>query len=140
MELYREMQQRDRDRARNLANKATNTGAFAKFQTIGQGAFEFEEFIDFAVAYTEEPFMAYGAAIDASDLRDLLDITDDDEIPPFPLTTGFVTEWQLDPNDFYVGAWVGVRVHFPTDIPVATDVEVVVTHYYRFEGIALKGL
>lgn len=140
MDLFDQQLQFERERERNLANKATNTGAFAKFQTTGQGAFEFEEYIDFAVAYVEEPFMSYGARIDASDLRDLLDIDDDSEVPPFPLTTGFVTEWQMDAHDLYAGAWVGVRVHFPSDIPVSTDVDVVISHYYRFEGIALKGV
>lgn len=137
-ELYQQLEDRERNRQRNLSNKATNTGAFAKFQTVGQGPFEFDEFVDFAVGYVEEPFMAYGAAIDASDLRDLLLIEDEEVVPPFPLTTGFVTEWQRDANGLYRGAWVGVRVHFPIDVPVASNVDVVVVHYYRFEGIALK--
>lgn len=138
-DLYQQLEQRERDRKRNVANAATNTGAFAKFISIGQGAFEFEEMIDFAVAYVEEPFLSYGSALDVDDLRDLLDY-DDDEVPPFPMCTGFVTNWIMDHNDFYVGAHVGVRVHFPSDIPVSTDIDVEVSHYYRFEGIALKGL
>lgn len=140
MDLYQQLEQRERDRRRNLTNAATNTGAFAKFVSIGQGPFEFEEMIDFAVAYIEEPFMSYGCAIDVDDLRDLLGIDDDDETPPFPVCTGFVTNWTQDGSNFYVGAHVGVRVHFPYDIPVDSTVDVEVTHYYRFEGIALKGV
>lgn len=139
MDLYQQLEQRERDRKRNLTNAATNTGAFAKFLSVGQGPFEFEEMVDFAVAYAEEPYMAYGCGIDVDDLRELLDIDDDDETPPFPVCSGFVTNWVKD-GGFYMGAYVGVRVTFPTDIPVATDVDVEVTHYYRFEGIALKGL
>lgn len=139
-DLYQQLEQRERDRRRNRANAAANTGAFAKFVSIGQGPFEFEEMIDFAVAFSEEPFMSYGSAIDVDDLRELLDIDDDDEVPPFPLCTGFVTNWTMDANDFYVGAHVGVRVHFPYDIPVDTTVDVEVVHYYRFEAMGLKGI
>lgn len=140
-DLYRQLAQRERDRRRNIANAATNTGAFAKFLSKGQGPFEFEEMVNFAVAFSEEPFMSYGCLIDVDDLRELLKFDDsDDSVPPFPLCTGFVTNWTQDHNDFYVGAHVGVRVHFPYDIPVAADVDVEVTHYYRFEGMALKGL
>lgn len=139
MDLFQQLEQRERDRRRNLSNAGTNTGAFAKFSSVGQGPFEFEEMVEFAVTYIEEPFMSYGSGIDVDDLRDLLDY-DDDEVPPFPVCTGFVTNWTQDQNDYYVGAHVGVRVTFPTDIPVSTDVDVEVTHYFRFEGIALKGL
>lgn len=139
MDLYQQIEQRERDRRRNLSNAAVSTGVFAKFLSIGQGPFEFEEMIDFAVAYSEEPFMSYGCGIDVDDLRELLDM-DDDEVPPFPVCSGFVTNWTRDKNDFYVGANVGVRVTFPGDISVDTSIDVEVTHYYRFEGIALKGL
>lgn len=143
-DLYQQLAARERDRRRNAVNAAANTGAFAKFISVGQGPFEFEEMVDFAVAFSEEPFMSYGCGIDVDDLCDLLGLDPDDDVPPFPLCSGFVTNWTMDANNFYVGAHVGVRVHFPldlpTDTPVAADVAVQVTHYYRFEGMALKGI
>lgn len=137
-DLTQQLEQRRVEQLRNQANKGGQAATFALFQTTGQGAFEFEDCIDFVLAFTEEPFMAYGSSCDADALADLLGMNEEDT-PPFPLVSGLVTDWVRDEHGFYLGAYVGVRVHFPSDIPVAADVAVVIRHYFKFEAIGLKG-
>lgn len=131
-DLTAQLEQRRQDQMKNEANRAGNAASFAVFSSTGSGAFEFPDPIDFVVTFQEEPFLGYGSYINGDDLGEALGL-DDDELPPYPMMCGFVTDWVQDSNGFYTGAYVGVRVTGGSD-------KVPVRHYFRFEGIGLKGL
>ncbi len=128
------LEQRRADIARHRENRARHAQMMAKFETVGQGGKEFEDRIDFGLTFIEEPHMGYGSALDLDELADLLDLEPGAD-PPLPLCSGMVTEWDRDDRDFYVGAWVAVRVYFPET--VAVD-ELRMSHYFSFQATAIK--
>lgn len=150
MELHEELSQHENERQRHRENAARLATVQSRYFTEGQGSVEFAERVDFDCTFVEEPFLSYGARIDLDALANLLNLGPEADVP-MPLTAGYVTEWDRDERDFYVGAWVGVRVHFPLvlvlgspttppapepEVPATTPVEV--THYFSFAGIAMK--
>lgn len=137
METWEMLEARRSELARHAANKAGQAATFVKFHTDGQGAIEFEDGVDFECAYVEEPWMAYGSMVNVDRLRSLLGMSDD-QTPPLPITSGHVLEWERSRTGLYVGCWVGVRVTFPSDIPVAPNIAVSIDHYFKWEAIGLK--
>jgi hypothetical protein len=133
------LERRHGEQERHRENSGRLAMVYQRFETTGQGSFEFEERIDFGLTYVEEPFVAYGSYVDLDDLANLLDL-DNDTAPPFPVTSGHVTNWDQDENDFYVGAWVGVRVYFPPgdEVLVPIDALTVVRHHFSFQANAIK--
>ena len=130
---------------RHRENSGRRANVYQRFKTVGQGSFEFKKRVDFKLIFIEKPFMAYGSYVDRDELANLLEIDDDDTYPSFPLTSGHVTEWDMDENDNYVGAWVGVRVYFPTvvaegEIPVPVDALPEVIHDFTFAARAIKDI
>lgn len=128
---YSELQRRHDAVARNRENRGRMASASAAFTTTGVGVVEFADRVDFGMTFIEVPRPHYGSFCDASALRDLAGLTDADPLP-LPICSGSVVEWDQDENDHYVGAWVAVNV------TMTTPVEVVVSHSFDFQGIALK--
>lgn len=122
---------------RHRENSARLAQEFHKFESNGQGFIEFEDVCPFEITMIEEPFVTYAAAIDLDVLGELLEL-EAGEPPPIPLTTGIVTAWDQDDRGFYTGAWVGVRVYFPSGDAVAADLDVAVQHYFTFTAIGIK--
>lgn len=124
---------------RHRENSARPAESYAKFETFGQGFIEFEERVDFGLTFIEEPYVSYGAKMDLDELGELLGL-DAAVTPPVPMTTGMVTDWDLDDRGFYVGAWVGVRTYFPPVDAVASDLDVHIYHHFIFTAIAIKDI
>lgn len=136
--VFEHLERRRGDVERHKENKARLANAYGRYETTGQGTIEIEQRVEFGCTYVEEPFMAYGSYIDVDEWADLLDLPVKDT-PPLPQVTGFVTAWDLDDRDNYVGAWVAVSVYFPlTDPAVPADAQPVIKHHFTFSAVALK--
>jgi hypothetical protein len=150
MSLLEDLDYRREVAERHRENAARHAQAFARFTSTGQGSVEYAERVDFDLTFIEEPIVAYGCFVDADELADLQNRSD----VVLPNCTGFVTEWDKDERDFYVGCWVAARVHFPledfqeeteiilgeTPFPtINTDMnQAVVKHFFTFQGVAMK--
>lgn len=121
---------------RNRENRGRRAGVYANYDTTGQGALLFAKRIDFGLLYIHEPWVSYGARVDIDDVRDALGLEEDDAPTALPLSSGFVTDYDIDRSGNYVGAWVAVSVSYPDAIPV--DAQIDIRHYFSFEAIALK--
>lgn len=121
---------------RNRENRGRRAGVYASFRTTGHGVLEFERRIDFGVLYIQEPWISYGCRIDLDGVRDALALEEDEPPALLPLCTGFVTEFDRDRADNYVGAWVAVNVQYPEGL--SFDADITIHHYFTFEAIALK--
>ena len=137
MPLFDDLERRRAEIERHRENSARMGYATAKFQTTGQGSFEFDERISFGLTFTEEPSANFGFETDLDDLEDALGRNDND-VPPLPIVTGYITTWDQDDRGFWTGAWYAARVWFPpTDlIPVTAKVQV--QHHLTFRGVAMK--
>lgn len=141
--MFEELERRTAEIERHRENGGRLAAVFARFETTGQGSFEFEERIEFELTFIEEPTMAFGAVCDIDDLCELLLIEPEDNItPPLPVVSGMVTNWDQDENDMYIGAWVAVNVYFPPvgEILVPVEVLPVVRHHFTFGGNAIKDI
>lgn len=132
-------------------NSARFAEAFAKFRTKGLGSIEFKKRVNFKVTFIEEPYMSYGCFINTQHLEELFEEAAQAEnmdyaskTPPLPLCSGFVTEWDIDKDtNFYVGAWVAVRVWYPPDtiqLPTELGSLVKVFHHFTFKAVAFKNV
>lgn len=138
-EFYEEAEYRRQELDRHKENAARLAQAYAEFDSTGQGSIEYERRIDFGLTFIEKPYVAYGAELDLEALDDLLGKeSEDNGVPALPMCAGYVTEWDRDDRDFYVGCWVAARVNFPTYPVVDATVEVQVTHHFTFSAIAMK--
>lgn len=122
-------------------NSARLAHAYATFETTGSGSMIFEERVDFDVTYIEQPIISYGSVLDADDLADAQGF-DEGDPPVFPISSGFVVEWDKDDRGYYVGCWVGVRVAFMQEdyysFSGSGTVEVEMTHNFTFSAVGLK--
>jgi hypothetical protein len=117
---------------RNAENKARLAHAYARFKTVGNGTFEFDQRIDFGLTFVERPFIACGWQIEEQG---------DDEGEGYPLATAYVTDWDTTDRDHYVGCWVAVTVGWPyTGATVTEFPEYKLWHDFTFSGIALKDI
>lgn len=126
------------ERSRNAENKGRRAGVYAKYSTTGQGVVEFAARVDFGLTYVEEPFMAYGAKVDMDDVRDALGLDDDQSPSALPISSGLVTDWDLDERGHYTGAWVAVTVYYPPSLPASAPIDM--EHFFSFEAVALKNI
>lgn len=148
MVTERDLVQREIDLARDFANKGGPAAAFCHVVTRGEGAFSFARRVDFGLTFIEEPFMAFGSKVDPDDLAEA-GVPEQTEggtpdagvrnIAALPHCSGFVTEWDLDEQGNYAGAWVAVQVTFPVVDPPITD-PVPIRHYFTFQAVAIKDL
>lgn len=127
----RETDNRNRENASRLAM------ANAVFTTTGIGSVQYEDRVPFGLSFIEEPIVSYGSGTDVDDLADLLNLDDTDDVP-MPITSGLVVNWDQDENDWYIGAWVAVRVWFPDSIDASIAIQV--EHHFTFQGIATKSI
>lgn len=132
-----ELERRRAEVERHKENAARLAQEFHKFQSLGQGFIEYEDVAEFDITMIEEPYVTYGAGLDLDALAEQQNLDPGVE-PVIPLTMGVVTEWDRDERGFYVGAWVGVRVHFPPGDAITADLAVEVMHYFTFTGIGIK--
>lgn len=156
MNLLEDLDYRRETANRHRQNSARLAHAYARATSTGQGSFEFDQRVDFGLTFIEEPVIAYGCSVDADTLADLQGLQEG-QTPILPTCTGYVTEWDTDDRDFYVGCWIGVRVHFPredfppTEIPEGvislagympevneTMNQAVIRHFYTFSAVAMK--
>lgn len=137
-DLTRRLEQRRLELARNDENRARQAAAFAKLSTTGQGTVQFEDAIDFGCTFIEEPFIQYGSYVDLDDLRNTLNLDDNDDVA-IPVVSGSVVEWDMS-DDFYTGAWVAVTVTFPSQYAIDPTLDVAVDHHFKFEAIAMKSV
>lgn len=140
MSLFVDVERRRAEVERHQENAARFAEAFGKYRSTGQGSIEFESRIDFGLTFIEEPYMSYGCVIDIDELADKLgdDPATTGRTPPLPICTGYVTDWDRDENDFYTGAWVGVRVWFPYESEVSPSEPVRIVHHFSFKAVAMK--
>lgn len=138
-DLTKQLELRRLELARNDQNRARQAAAFAKLTSTGQGTVEYEDSVDFGCSFIEEPFVQYGSYIDLDELRNTLDIDDGDDVP-IPVVSGSVVDWDMAGDRYYTGAWVGITVAFPSGLAIDAAAAVSVTHYFKFEGIAMKSV
>lgn len=138
-EFYEEQERARGEQERHKENAARLAQAYAEFDTTGQGSIEFEQRVNFGLTFIEKPIVAYGTEIDVDALDELLDNdSETNNVPALPLCTGFVTEWDRDDRDFYIGCWIAARVSFPSSPAVPTETPVALTHHFTFSAIAMK--
>lgn len=139
MGILDEYESRRHESARHRENSARLAQAYAKFETSGQGTLEFDERVDFGLTFIEEPYMAYGSFCDTDALNELQGL-EPGESPLLPNCTGYVTDWDLDERDFYVGCWIGVRVNFsPLDL-MDPQMLINIKHFFTFSAIGIKDI
>lgn len=132
----RDLYQRENDVQRDAANAGGPAAAFASVNTTGAGSFVIKKRIDFGLTFIQQPFPAYCAEVDLDDAEDVFG----DDAPPLPQCTGFVTRWDLDDHDHFVGCWVAVRVDYPTDVGEGGSGDLALVHYFTFQAVAIKDL
>lgn len=122
-------------------NSARLAHAYGSATTTGQGTVQIEDRIDFQTAFVEMPYLSGDSLVDMDALADVLGLDPEvvDDIP-LPHCSRFVVEWDQDDRDFYIGAWVAVKVSFDSLDGVATDAQPVITHHFTFSAIALKDI
>jgi hypothetical protein len=134
----RDRLQRERDLARDQANKGGPASAHCHVVTRGAGTFVFTDRIDFGCTFIEEPFPAFASKVDLDDAEDKWGL-DANNQPPLPQCTGYVHEWDLDEKGNWVGAFVTVRVTDPDAAPLTGD-NLAIRHYFTFFAVAIKDL
>lgn len=143
-ELFEEDRDRRNNEQRNRENRARLAQVYGKTTSTGQGTIVFKKAIEFGCTFIEEPFMSYGHKIDLDVWEDSIEHSVDDDDPILPSVTGFVTAWDQDDRDFYVGAYVAVSVWFPLidpvldEPPVPIESQPVIEHFFTFAGVAIK--
>lgn len=121
---------------RNRENKARYAFSGHTFKVVvdtsatGTALVEFPASAQFEIAYINMPFVATGMHYD-------LDEADPEETGTLlpPQVTGFVTDWDLNEFDFYVGGFCAAVVTWNSVAPA-----VGFTFYvdFQFSGIAMK--
>lgn len=143
-----DLEARRRADARHHENKPRLAFAFGEYESTGIGSEQFTKATEFGATFTERPFVAVGAQIDADSIAEAFDLDPDADVP-LPHVTAYVTEWNRDERGFYTGAWCACTVTFPaevlvapgdppTAIPLPDDLVVKVQHHFTFSGIAMK--
>lgn len=137
--MSRELERFRGEVERQRENSARFATAYAEYESTGQGGIEFGKRANFGLTFIEKPVVSYGAVVDLDALSDLLDV-DPKDMPPLPIVTGYVTEWDRDDRGFYIGAWCAARVFFDPLDAVAADVNVRCEHDFSFTAVAMKDI
>jgi hypothetical protein len=114
--------------SRNAENKARMAFSSGTFALSGEGLAEFEDAIEFGLAYLERPFVMTGITLEW-DLGDFPDGT----LPPH--VTGYVFDWEVNEFGHYTGAWCAARIEWG-GVVVPEDFEFEID--FTFKGIAMK--
>lgn len=110
-------------RHRIRQNAPTQQSCGTTMQTSGVGTFDQPDCFMFGYVFTEQPKMHYGAEVVG------FDPTSDTA----PVSQGYVSEWFINADGHYEGAYVGARV---LDGPKNATV----THHFHFNATAMKGV
>lgn len=139
VELFEDLENRRAEVERHKENSARLAEMSARYVTNGQGWVEMGRRVDFGVTFVRKPTFSYGSEIDLDELGEQLDDdVDGPKGPPMPMTSGYVTDWDLDHKGYYIGAWVGVRVYYPPEDLVPLPFKPKVIHHFRFSTVAMK--
>ena len=112
---------------RNAENKARMAFASGTFFCDGEGLAEFEDAIEFGLAFLERPFVFTGVNFDL----DLFDL--DDGFTP-PHITAYVVDWEVNEQGFYTAAWCAALVEWGFAPTPEGEFEI----DFTFRGIAMK--
>lgn len=128
------LERRRAEDARNYENRTRTAHASQTFEVEGSGVVEIPKVAAFGLTYIERPFVSVGFIIDLDELALAYDLNDQ-AVPPVPIITGFVTDWDLNDRGWYVGAWCGVNIYWttgppPEPFPFQVD--------FNFRGIGIK--
>lgn len=134
---FEENIRRESELRRHRENQGRLATVNARCRTVGMGTIEYGEVVDFGLTFVEQPFVSSGCEIDLDAVRDALTLGDD-EYPQLPQVTTYVTEWDQDDRNFYVGAYIGVVVEYPAGVDVTTEIEIF--HHLSFTGVAIKDI
>ena len=124
------------DRAARRTAQAENSTRYAWVQatvhTKGWGEMRYSDRISFGITYLTQPMVTYGFAIDDDDLLDTR----------FPRSCGFVSRWDQDKNNYYVGCYVAfiIETTSPNIPTVELDPNYDIDHFFTFSGTAMKTL
>lgn len=138
MTLMEDLDARRERAAQDKENSARLAHSYATFTTTGQGSIQHPKRVAFDTTFTEKPFVQHGCVVDVDALGDALG--QDSEDVTLPLVTGYVTEWDQDDRDFYVGCWIGARVAFLPDDLVDVEAQPSIEHHFTFSAIAIKDI
>lgn len=158
MSDQRDITQREIDVARDKANVGGPAQTYARVRTNRNGSRVVPKRIDFGLTFIEKPWVAYGVEIDLDAIEEAYEdnVEGENGVPvggefnfgDLPLCTGYVTEWDLDSHDHYIGAWVAVQVVFPDFANETTnllnfetyeqDALIPLVHHFTWSGLAIK--
>jgi hypothetical protein len=130
--MSEDMERRRAEIHRNQENATRLAIANHTFDVAGTGVIEFPDSAQFELAFIERPKVAVGLVIDLDSLGEAYET---DMVPPVPLVTGFVSEWDQNDRDFYVGAWCGVHIYWTAGVPTE---DFTFTVDFTFTGIGIK--
>lgn len=119
-------------------NRARLAQAYGSVVTTGIGTTQIQDPILFDTTFIERPFISGAPLVDPEALGDALGY--DPDVVPMPHCTVFVTHWDQDERDFYIGAWVAVKVTFDIFDAVDFTAQPVIEHHVTFHGIAMKDI
>lgn len=142
MALTDDLEHQRQEVDRHRENSGRLAQVHAVFESTGQGTTQHEKRINFELTFIEKPIVSYGCSIDMDALEDLLatDMEAEVDDTPIPLSTGYVTAWDQDERDFYVGCWVAASVMFSPLSLVSAEVMPVIEHNFLFSGIGIKDI
>lgn len=113
---------------RNAENKARMAFASGTFEVEGNGLAEFEDPIEFGLAFLERPFVSTGVNMD----WEILDL-EEGTLPPH--VTGYVFDWEVNEHGFYTAAWCAAHITWLTiEYPEGPTCEI----DFTFRGIGMK--
>lgn len=147
-EYYEDEEYRRQELDRHRENAARTAMAYADFETTGQGSVEFARRVDFGLTFIEMPYVSYGSILDVdaweNDLEAAygVDFSEGTQSSvPLPIVSGFVTQWDRDDRDFYIGCWCAVRVYIPQDEwEIGPDLNPTIEHHFTFVATAMKDI
>lgn len=138
-DLLSALDRRREEAGRHAENSARLAHAYAQFTTTGQGTQHYSKRIDFGLTFIEKPIVAYGSECDTDELAIVLEVDSEEDPPELPLSSGFVTQWDQDERDFYVGCWIAVKVAYVTTVDlIPADAAPTVSHHFTFSAVAIK--
>lgn len=120
--------------ARNAENASRSAFATQTFEVSGAGVIEFPKSAQFGLTFISRPTISVGCLIDMDELAAAYGLSQS-ATPPVPIVTGFVTEWDTNERDWFVGAWCAVNVYWNAGAPSdAFTFEI----DFTFRGIGIK--
>lgn len=118
-------------------NRSRIAQAYGSFSSTGLGTFHYPDRLGFGLSFIEKPYVCHAGEVDLEALTDVLGIVPPATVP-LPHLTGYVSRWDQDDRDLYVGCWVSVRVEFPVVDLIDPSVLPVIEHHFTFAAIAMK--